>query len=77
MYKDLNFFAHESDSYVVTSKGYIWAYPGFFGKTATIMVMPEYKGLLDACIAKLPSHYGICTDYAQRVKDETFGNNKR
>ena len=69
MYKDLNFFAHESDPYVVTSRGYIWAYPGYYGKTATVMVMPEYKEQLNLAITRLPNHYGICTDYAQRVKD--------
>jgi hypothetical protein len=77
MYKDLNFFAHDSDPYVVTSKGYIWAYPGHYGKTATVMVMPEYVFQLAQATARLRTHYGICTDYAQRVKDETVSNNTR
>lgn len=54
----LHYFTHENDPYTITSRGYIWAYPGKepVGHK-TIGVMPE--GHWDV----LPNFYGICTDY--------------
>lgn len=51
-----HYFWHQNDDYTLTSKGFIWVYPG--------------KPLLKNCIAVLPQDdnlnlstcYGICTD---------------
>jgi len=51
-----HYFWHQNDDYTITSKGYIWVYPG--------------KTLIKNCIAVLPENYdqdlskcyGICTD---------------
>lgn len=51
-----HYFWHQNDDYTLTSKGYIWVYPG--------------KTLIKNCIAVLPENhdqdlsncYGICTD---------------
>jgi hypothetical protein len=58
----LNYFWHESDTLTITSKGYIWAYPGKQPISASIAVMPEiYGDKLDSCI-------GICSDYIEKYK---------
>ena len=55
-----NAFGHNIDDYVLTSKNYIWVYPG--------------KELIDNCITVLPENsnynlkeisksFGICTDF--------------
>jgi hypothetical protein len=65
---NLNFFWHESDSCVLTSKGYIWTQPGKPLTPNSIMVMPEYidntlKNVLDVkCM-------GICSDYVNKIKE--------
>jgi hypothetical protein len=53
----LNFFFHNNDSYTLTSKGYIWAYPNNFGHKNTIAVLPELYH------TNINSFDGICSDY--------------
>lgn len=54
---DFNYFWHESDTITLTSKNYIWAYPGKQPITYSIAVMPElYNDNLELCV-------GICSDY--------------
>lgn len=54
---DINYFWHEEDTVTLTSKGYIWAYPGKQPITNSIAVMPEYfKDNVSQCI-------GVCSDY--------------
>jgi len=62
--EEFNYFWHEEDAYTLTSKGYIWAYPGEELSPECICVMPEInsslnriKDLRNICIS------GICTDY--------------
>tara|TARA_S200000501_G_scaffold247122_1_gene231516 strand:+ start:12010 stop:12450 length:441 start_codon:yes stop_codon:yes gene_type:complete len=55
-YKELNCFWHQEDDYTITSKGFVWAYPGFYGsKDRTIAVKPTTD-------MNLNSFYGICSD---------------
>lgn len=58
----LNYFWHDKDDYTLTSKGYVWAYPGknipFSGPA--IAVMPELNS------NDYSRFYGICTDYPER-----------
>jgi hypothetical protein len=59
---DLNYFWHDTDTMTLTSKGYIWAYPGRQPIRGSIAVMPEmYNDTLDNCI-------GICSDYINNYK---------
>ena len=61
--KNINFFFHDSDDYVVTSQGYIWAYPGKIGKTNTVIVMPEYTN------TPVPADsYAVCSDYVSKYQ---------
>ena len=62
--EEFNYFWHEEDSYTLTSKGYIWAFPGKELSPECICVMPEINYSLDI-IKDLRNLYisGICTDY--------------
>lgn len=61
----LNFFWHQDDDFTLTSKGYIWTYPGKSLTPNSVMVMPEwsdpeFKNLNFNC-------HAICTDYVGRL----------
>ena len=58
----LNYFWHEKDTITLTSKNYIWAYPGKQPINNSIAVMPEINNdSLSLCI-------GICSDYVENYK---------
>jgi hypothetical protein len=58
----LHYFWHENDTVTLTSKNYIWAYPGKQPIIGSIAVMPElYNDDTLKCI-------GICSDYIQNYK---------
>lgn len=60
----LNYFWHEEDTLTLTSKGYIWAYPGKQPIENSIAVMPEiHNDDVSLC-------FGICSDYIKKYKDE-------
>ena len=62
--EEFNYFWHEKDSYTLTSKGYIWAYPGRELSPECISVMPEINCSKDNIKdLKNLSISGICTDY--------------
>ena len=57
-----NFFWHQNDDITLTSKGYIWAYPGKQPIKDSIAVMPEYfDDDVSQCIA-------ICSDVIEKYK---------
>ncbi len=62
-----NFFFHDKDDYTLTSKQYIWAYPGKSYTDNTVIVMPEWKDDTDWNDLKSANCYGICTDYPERL----------
>lgn len=58
----IHYFWHEKDTITLTSKNYIWAYPGNQPIKRSIAVMPEmYNEDISNCI-------GICSDYINRYK---------
>lgn len=62
--KHLNYFWHETDTVTLTSRGYIWAYPGKQPIINSIAVMPELHGDdIQQCL-------GICSDYIKNYKNE-------
>ncbi len=67
--KKLNchFFWHENDSYTITSKGYIWTYPGKKLSEKSICVLPEsFNFRKEKCM-------GICSDFIEKYKnDKTY-----
>ena len=53
----LNFFCHDKDDYVLTSKQYLWVYPGKQLIEGCVAVLPEKAKNLDLSKAEY-----ICTD---------------
>ena len=65
---DLNHFWHDTDTMTLTSKGYIWVYPGRQPIRKSIAVMPELKYMLTGVEEDLSVCSGICSDYIQKYK---------
>lgn len=59
-----NYFWHQNDDFTLTSKNYIWTYPGKEYTTRSIIVMPEWNTDIDSLgsLKNLNCH-GICSDY--------------
>jgi len=56
-YEELNVFWHETDKITLTSKSFIWAFPGMQPINKSIAVLPEmYNESVDKC-------WGVCSDY--------------
>ena len=57
---NFNYFWHENDLVTLTSRGYIWAYPGNQPIKNSIAVLPEihHEDVSDAL--------GVCTDYPEK-----------
>lgn len=67
---DINCFYHNTDSFTLTSKVYIWTYPNIKNKITqnSIAVLPEHVKNWDISKAA-----GLCTDYVlsyQKMEDE-------
>jgi hypothetical protein len=60
----LNFFWHEKDRYTLTSKGYIWAYPGAKTSKNCVAVLPEIWNDNGVTLNQLDCA-GVCSDYIQ------------
>lgn len=54
--KKLNFFYHTNEDYVLTSRKFVWAYPGRPGGFRTICVLPEK-------FEDAEGFYGVCSDF--------------
>jgi hypothetical protein len=59
----LNIFWHNEDEYTLTSKKYIWCYPGKLVTNNSIIVMPEWNKF-----KIYDNAYGICTDFVHEIK---------
>ena len=58
-----HYFWHQEDDYTITSKGFIWVYPGKPLIKNSICVIPEkHENDYSFC-------YGICTDYINNYID--------
>ena len=59
----LNYFWHEQDTLTLTSKNYMWVYPGKQPITGSIAVMPEiHNDDISKCL-------GVCSDFIKRYND--------
>ena len=62
LYDTYNYFWHQEDTLTLTSKGYIWVYPGKQSVKNSIAVMPEtHNDDTSQCI-------GICSDNIIKYK---------
>ena len=59
---DIHCFFHDTDKYTLTSRNYIWAFPGIDGEN-TIAGKPEGKNL------NLKKFSGICSDNKLTTND--------
>lgn len=58
----IHYFWHEEDTIALTSKNYVWAYPGKQPIKRSIAVMPElHNDDISQCI-------GVCSDYILKYK---------
>ena len=63
-FRGFNYFWHEEDTVTLTSKGYIWAYPGKQPIENSIAVLPErFNDDISKCV-------GICTDYVLKYRGD-------
>jgi hypothetical protein len=61
--ENYNYFWHQEDTVTLTSKNFIWAYPGKQPIKNSISVLPElFNDNTSVCI-------GICSDYIQNYND--------
>src|SRR4029078_3756549 len=62
-FDNINCFWHHEDKYTLTSKGFIWAYPGEIVNDNCIIVMPEWDkfNIND-------NSYGVCSDFVEKLK---------
>lgn len=61
-YPQINYFWHQEDTLTLTSKKYLWVYPGKQPIKDSIAVMPEiHNDDITQCL-------GICSDYIQEYK---------
>lgn len=65
-YSQLNYFWHETDAYTMTSKGFLWVYPGKETNHRSIQVMPE---MADPELKNINAKaLGVCSDYVERIR---------
>lgn len=70
---NIHCFWHQSDDFTITSKGYIWAFPGkeTNGKK-TVMLFPERNPDID-----YEKYDFVCTDYLKTYSKGVKNGNKR
>lgn len=61
-----NFFWHTDDDYVLTSRRWIWAYPGSPLNNSCIAVIPET--IMPVSEIKNLDVYGVCSDYINQIR---------
>lgn len=64
---NLHCFWHENDRYTITSRGFIWAYPGCPVNHRSICVMPEWN---NHKIDNIREAYAICSDNVEYCKQQ-------
>ena len=64
-----NYFWHQEDDFTLTSKNYIWTYPGKSYTPKSIIVMPELKMSVEVFTdLNTFNCYGICSDFVHKIK---------
>ena len=66
--KGYNYFWHQEDDFTLTSKNYIWTYPGKSYTPLSIIVLPEINTDIKLFNnLKLYKCFGICSDYVNEI----------
>ena len=62
IFQNINYFFHEEDKTTITSKGFLWVYPGYQPVKNSIAVLPEiHNEDISNCI-------GVCSDFITKYK---------
>ena len=67
---NIHCFWHEEDTVTLTSKGYIWTYPGKNLTEKSICVLPKKFGDIYNKSMGIDECYGICSDYILEYKEK-------
>jgi hypothetical protein len=67
--KNLHYFWHQNDDYTITSKGYIWAYPGQEVNSKSVLVLPERTYDISKFDLSKLGAFGICSDYVEDLNN--------
>lgn len=62
-----NYFWHQEDDFTLTSKNYIWTYPGKPYTNRSVIVMPEWMDTNWDSL-RVTNCYAICTDYVEKLQ---------
>lgn len=65
---DANYFWHDTDDYTLTSKGYVWCYPGKRAAIKSIAVMPEMI-INPVTIDYYLDYSGVCSDFVSKIEE--------
>jgi hypothetical protein len=63
--EELNYFWHQQDKLTITSRGFLWVYPGNQPVKGSVAVLPEIEQE-----KRLGDCFGICSDYIVKYKVE-------
>jgi len=66
-HNDLNYFWHQTDNFTLTSKQYIWTYPGQ-QYTDKSVIMIAGSSINNIQSINQFNCYGVCSDYVQEFK---------
>ena len=72
---NIHCFWHQSDDVVLTSKGYLWTFPGKFLTPNSIEVMPEANTKIIKNI-KVSNCAGVCSDFIENIKTNYYSQQK-
>lgn len=62
-----NYFWHKNDCFTLTSKNYIWTYPGHETTDKSVIVDLRQRPIINGTM------FGVCTDYPEGVKNDKSG----
>lgn len=71
LFKNLNYFWHQNDDFSLTSKKYIWCYPGKYSiqSLGNLVCLDFELKDFEECYYKNCNAYAVCTDYPERLKN--------
>lgn len=72
---NIHCFFHDRDDCTLTSKGYIWTYPGKQLTPLSICVMPEWNTDIKSCTTL--NCYGICSDFVASIQSKKIDTSNK
>ena len=72
---NIHCYWHQSDDVVLTSKGFLWTFPGKTLTNNSIEVLPEVNTKIIEDI-KISNCAGVCSDYIENIKSKYYSLKK-